>query len=86
MATINTYDEYTLCDLTHQAVNILIQTYADLNGVKTQIGKNKRISYANSEVGRKQISKLLPQEYALAVFAVWGELPTVSDPEKPQEE
>ena len=85
MATITTTDEYTLCDLTPNFVNVLIQTFIDLNGVKTQVGSNKRISYANSEVGRQKISEALPDEYVLAVLAVWGDTPTVKDPTNPQE-
>lgn len=85
MATITTTDEYTLCDLTPNSVNVLIKTFIDLNGVKTQVGDNKRISFANSEIGREKVSEVLPQEYALAVLAVWGDAPTIQDPPKPEE-
>ena len=41
-----------------------------------------RMCYGNSPIGREQIVNDLPEQYANAVLAVWGETPTLSDPEK----
>jgi len=86
MADIKTYNEYTLTELTKNSVNILIQTFADINGLITKVGAKQRISCANSELGRQKLPELIPEQYALAVLAVWGDTPTVPDPELPQEE
>lgn len=80
MATIETYNEYTLEQLTQNSVNILIETFADIDGVKTKIGDNKRISYSNSAYGRMKVQELLPESYRKAVFNVWGDTPTVTEP------
>lgn len=84
MATIETYTEITLDLLNTNSVSVLTREFADINGVKTQIGKNMRKAYANSPVGREMIAKELPEEYANTVLTLWGVEATVQDPPKPE--
>jgi hypothetical protein len=83
MATIETYTELTLDLLTEKGVSVLTKTYADINGVKTQIGTNHRKAYGNSPIGRELLVKDIPENYYNAVLAVWGEEPVLQDPENP---
>lgn len=73
------YKDYTLEQLTVNSVNVLIVSSADVNGKMYEI-ERERICYANSSIGRQQVEEVLPEQYAAAVLAVWGETPTVSDP------
>ena len=85
MATIETYTEIILDMLTTDSVSVPTREVADINGVKTQIGKNMRKAYANSPIGREMIAKELPEEYANTVLTLWGETATIQDPPKPEE-
>lgn len=79
MAQIEMITEYALDMLNKDSVSVLKREYAEINGVKTQIGSNWRCAFSNSETGRKEIALLIPEEYVASVFAVWGDTPTVSD-------
>lgn len=81
MATKIYYD-YTLEQLTASSVNVLTIASAKVNGKMYEIEKS-RMCYANSPIGRQQISEDLPEQYAEAVLAVWGDSPTIPDPEQP---
>ena len=72
---------YTLEQLTVDSVNVLTVSSAKVNGKIYELERN-RICYANSPIGRQQIVDSLPEQYAEAVLAVWGDIPTLSDPEK----
>lgn len=85
MATIETYTEIILDMLTTESVSVLTREFADINGVKTQIGANMRKAYANSPMGREMIAKELPEEYANTVLTLWGKTATIQDPPKPKE-
>lgn len=71
--------EYTLEQLTADSVNVLITSSATVN-LKVYVLGHERISYSNSEHGRELVRENLPEEYANAVFALWGDTPTVPDP------
>lgn len=80
MATkINT--AYILEQLTADSVNVLTVSSAKVNGKVYEL-ERARVCYANSPLGRQQIVEALPEQYAEAVLAVWGDAPTLSDPEK----
>lgn len=82
-------EKITLDMLTKDSVSILKQNYLDLDGELLQVGQNIRNAYVNSPSGRATISEILPEEYANAVFAVWGDTPTIQDqiiPETPENE
>lgn len=76
----------TIDRLTKDSVSILTQQFADVDGVETQIGENHRCAYVNSKTGRKELQKMETESVANSVFAIWGDVPTVSDPEVPDEE
>lgn len=63
--------------LTKDSVSILTQKYIDLDGAKTQVGDNHRCSYTNSEHGRQNLLQSEPEDVVNAVFAIWGEEPTI---------
>lgn len=75
------YNDYTLEQLTADSVNVLIVSSAKVNGKMYELERT-RMCYCNSPIGREQIVNDLPEQYANAVFAVWGDTPTLSDPEK----
>lgn len=82
---IETTQEIILEQLTADTVNVKKAEYADINGTKTQIGGYVRSAYFNCEIGREQVKADLPESYANAIFAVWGEEATASDPEQKEE-
>ena len=80
MATkINT--AYTLEQLTADSVNVLTVSSAKVNGKVYEL-ERARVCYGNSPLGRQQIVEALPEQYAEAVLAVWGDAPTLTDPTK----
>lgn len=81
MASIETYDNITIDRLTKDSVSILRKTMVDLNGQPTQVGDNFRRAYTNSIKGREYLSSDLSEPYLSAVMTVWGDTPTVEDPE-----
>lgn len=72
------YYDYTLEQLTTTSVNVLVSSSATINKERRVIGKS-RMSYTNSTLGRSKLSEELPEEYANAVFAIWGDKPKVTD-------
>ena len=79
MATIETYDVIYLDFLTENGVSVLKQTFANINGENLQIGQNRRTAYSNSPKGRVDIINNLDEKYINAIFAIWGDVPTVED-------
>lgn len=69
--------EKTIDFLNEKGVNILTKTFITYNEEEVQVGKNHRCSYVNSEVGRQSISEKEPENIVAAVFAIWGDEPTV---------
>ncbi len=78
-------EKITLDMLRQDSVSILKQQFIEINGQQTQVGKNIRNSYMNNPSGRETITKILPPEYANAVFAVWGDTPTEKDIQESEE-
>ena len=75
METVKTVDK-----LTADSANILTKTYE--NG--EQVGLNHRCSYANSESGRVLLIANEPKDIVTEIMAVWGNSPTVEEPEIPE--
>ncbi len=50
-----------------------------LDGEMVQIGDPHRRAYANSLSGRKEIQENEPEDVTQAVFAIWGDSPTIAD-------
>lgn len=76
---IETKTKITVDMLTPNSVSILKQEMAEINGQQMQVGENYRRAYVNSEAGRKQVQDELAAPYVSAIFAVWGETPTVEE-------
>lgn len=73
--------EYILEQLTPDSVNVLTISSAKVNGKIYEL-ERARICYGNSPLGRQQIVESLPEQFAEAVLAVWGNEPTLSNPDK----
>lgn len=71
--------EYMLEQLTSDSVNVITISYAKINSKLCEIGR-ERMSYANSSIGRDLIKEAIPNEYYLAVLALWGDTPTMDNP------
>lgn len=74
-------EKITLDMLTEDSVSVLKQTYVNYNGQEMQMGGNVRNAYSNSQSGRAEIAKVLTEPYLNSVMAVWGDTPTVEEPE-----
>jgi len=81
-------ERFSLDMLTPDSVSIKKQQYVEVNGTEYPIGDPWRRAYVNSTSGRQQVQDEVPEPYKSAIFAVWGEEPTVADPvvESPAEE
>lgn len=73
-------EKKTVDMLTADSVSILTQKFIDIDGVETQVGENHRCSYVNSETGRSDLQDAEPEEVVNAVFAIWGNTPTIQYP------
>ena len=71
----------TIDALTKNSVSVKRQKTITAEGSTYEIGDPHRCAYANSANGRKQIAAEVPEPYLSAVMAVWGDTPTVEDPE-----
>ena len=69
----------TLDMLTDKSVSVVKQGYAVIDGTPYAVGEPHRCACVNSKRGREKIEAALPAEYAQAVFAVWGDAPTVTE-------
>lgn len=75
------YEKYTLDMLTQDSVSVKIQKYVEVEGMEYPIGEPWRRAYVNSEAGRAQVEAELPEAQKSAIFAVWGDTPTVVEEE-----
>lgn len=73
-------EKITLDMLTPDSVSIKKQQYVEVNGTEYSIGEPWRRAYVNSATGRQQVQDEVPEPYRAAIFAVWGDEPTVADP------
>lgn len=78
-------EKKTVDMLTADSVSILTQNYIEFNGVQTQVGQNHRCAYVNSETGRNNLQNAEPEEVVNAVFAIWGDTPTISESKEVEE-
>lgn len=72
----------TLDQLGVDSVSVITETQITVDGSKYILNRSRK-AYTNSIIGRRLISAELPAAQATAVFAVWGNNPTVEDPEPP---
>lgn len=76
---MNIEEKKTLDMLTTESVSILTQKFIEEDGEMLQVGKNHRRAYANSQSGREDLEENEPKDVVAAVFAIWGETPTITD-------
>lgn len=74
-------ERYSLDMLTPDGVSIKKQQYVEVDGVEYPIGDPWRRAYTNTHSGRQQVMEEVPEPYRSAIMAVWGEEPTVAEPE-----
>lgn len=72
-------EEKTVDMLTSDSVSVLTQNFTYVKGVKTQVGENHRCAYVNSETGRNMLQENEPTYIVNAVFAMWGDTPTIEE-------
>lgn len=60
------------------SVCILTQQTITVDGMEYTVGLPDARSYINSEDGRAKLTAEVPSPYKDAVFAVWGDTPTVT--------
>lgn len=72
-------EKKTVDMLTSESVSILTQKFIELDGMETQVGQNHRCSYVNSETGRNMLQDNEPDDVVSAVFAIWGNAPTIEE-------
>jgi hypothetical protein len=65
--------------LTSDSVSVRVQKYVEVEGTEYPIGEPWRRAYVNSSSGRQQVQDEVPEPYRSAIFAVWGDTPTVTE-------
>lgn len=64
--------------LTPDSVSVKRQQYTTIEGKQYDIGQPHRKSYINNLRGRQDIDAELPEAYCNAVFAIWGDTPSMN--------
>lgn len=72
-------EKIILDKLTQDSVSVKIQRYIVVDGQEYPIGEPYRKAYVNSVSGRQAVENEVPEPYRSAIFAVWGDEPTVGD-------
>lgn len=75
---------YILESLSENSVNVVIETYVNFEGEEYKLGRYRKC-YANSPYGRILVEEELPESYRNAIFEIWGDTPTLEDPENPNQ-
>lgn len=65
--------------LTQDSVSVKTQRYVVVDGQEYAVGEPDRRAYANSARGRQAVENEVPEPQRSAIFAVWGDKPTVDD-------
>jgi hypothetical protein len=73
-------EKITLDMLTKDSVSVKKQQYIEQNEQEYPIGQPWRRAYVNNTSGRAQVQAEVAEPYKTAIFAVWGDTPTVDDP------
>ena len=73
------YEKITIDMLTQDGVSIKKQQYVTIDGVDYPVGNPWRRAYANSVSGRQAVQNEVPEPHRTAIFAVWGDTPTVDE-------
>lgn len=78
----NMIKSYIIEQLKPDSVNLLVTSKVRIDGTEYSL-PNVRSCYPNSILGRQRIEYILPEPYLSAVLDVWGDEPTIVDPEQP---
>lgn len=70
-------ERYIVDMLTQDNVSVKTQKYVVVDGQEYEVGQPHRKAYVNSIRGREEVMNELPLAQQNAIFAVWGEEPTV---------
>jgi len=73
------FEKITLDMLTQDSVSLKKQQYTTVNGQEYPVGQPWRRTYVNSTNGREQANAEVAEPYKTAIFAIWGDTPTVAD-------
>ena len=76
-ATVNT--KITLTNLTKDHVDVICQDVITIDGITKNLDLPRANAYVNDAFDRSRIKEDLPENYQAAIFAVWGETPTITD-------
>ena len=68
-----------LNNLTVDHVDVICQKVITIDGVTHNLDLPCANAYINDAFDRSRIKEDLPENYQAAVFAVWGETPTITD-------
>jgi len=72
-------DKITLDMLTQDSVSLKKQNYIVQDNKEFPLGEPWRRAYVNNAHGRAQVEAEVPEPYRTAIFAVWGDAPTVTE-------
>ena len=72
-------EKYTLDMLPSESVSVKKQVYVQYDGQLQPVGQPWRRAYMNSESGRQAVQNELLEQQQNAIFAVWGDAPTVDE-------
>lgn len=72
-------EKICLENLNPETVNVLWQKTITVDGTTYDIDLPRRCCYSNSVYGRERVQEDLPEKYQAAIFAVWGDAPTITD-------
>ena len=72
-------NKYTLDMLNENSVSVKAQRFTSVDEVEYPIGQPHRKAYVNSTRGRQEVQDELAQQQQNAIFAVWGDTPTVDE-------
>jgi len=72
-------EKITFDMLTKDSVSVKKQQYITVDGVEYPIGQPHRKAYINSIKGREEVQSELPLAQQNAIFAVWGDTPTIEE-------
>ena len=69
----------TLNHLTKNSVDVIWQDVITINGITRNLDLPRAGAYVNDEFDRSRIVEDLPKDFQDAIFAVWGDTPTITD-------
>jgi len=75
----DTIEKIMLDMLTENSVSVKTQRYVVVDGQEYSIGEPHRRAYVNSVRGRQAVENEVQEPHRSAIFALWGENPTVDD-------